>query len=176
MAKPHRAAVCGRATRGGILRRVLQEAPPCALESDEITRTITWGQGGAAACSKESILNLCWWPGSSLLTLSPASWSAAWSQYQIFGDIRSSPLHHNGPGTPPVQLQTSPIRPRCLSASMHGGWRPLIIDQSVKRGETRQTRARTRQSLLDGPLHAQTKKCSERLIAFRAAQWQPKWL
>lgn len=91
------------------------------VESDEVTRSATWGQDGAAACSKESILNLCWWPGSSLLTLSPASWSAALSQYQIFGDIRASPLHHNGPGTPPVQLQTSPIRPRCLRQCMVAG-------------------------------------------------------
>lgn len=84
---------------GGYYRRL-----PVRLGVRRSCATVAWGQGGAAACSKESILNLCWWPGSSLLTLSPASWSAAWSQCQIFGDIRSSPLHHNGPGAPPVQL------------------------------------------------------------------------
>lgn len=41
-----------------------------------------------------------------------------------------------------------------MSGSIHRGWQPLIIDQSVRcvcRGETRQTRPGTTQLLLDGP-------------------------
>lgn len=41
-------------------------APPCAVPGDEAE---------LPACDKKSILNLCWWSDSSLLSLSPAALS-----------------------------------------------------------------------------------------------------
>lgn len=60
-----------------------------------------WEQGGAATCSKKSILNLCWWsrqkPHYDALEHCQSLLLAALSPRQIFGEMNRTSLHINGP-------------------------------------------------------------------------------